>query len=81
MWPAQVPARLAPQQPGQVGTPEGSQHGAQQYTWQRDPHWQQYVPAQHPHHVPGQHSNITSPTTSRSGGLSSQHSGEQTSRR
>lgn len=92
MWPAQATAHMRLSPPQHLDVPEEAQGPSQQQGWQADPQpWQGYAPAgaQMPHqmppqraHHPGmQRSNVTSPTTRSSGGLSSQHSGEHAARR
>ena len=87
MWPAQAMLRPSVSQPKQAGAPGEPLAPHQQYAWQHDPHWQQFMPAQRHalssmQAIPGmQHSTADSPATSRSGGLSSQHSTEYLPRR
>lgn len=72
IWPAQAAVRLPPQQPTQAQVPQQTQ---QHQPWQADPQWQP------PSHRQNRQEPMPSPLTGRSGNLSRQHSGENTSRR
>ncbi|CAL5218550.1 g241 [Coccomyxa viridis] len=74
MWPAQAAVRLPSQQ--QPNVAEAAQHTQHYQQWQAEQQWP--PPSQRQNR---QQPAVSAPSTARSGNLSRQPSGEQTSRR